>query len=52
MVENRVVDALSRRRALLSVMSIEVVGFEKIKTLMNYAQILKNIRCLKGWCDS
>jgi len=30
-VENRVVDALSRHCALLSVMSTEVVGFEKIK---------------------
>jgi len=30
-VKNRVVDALNSRHALLSVMSIEVIGFEKIK---------------------
>ena len=30
-VENRVADALSCRRSLLSVMSTEVVSFEKIK---------------------
>jgi len=32
-VENRVADALSRCRALLSVMNTEVVGFEKIKDI-------------------
>jgi len=40
-VENRVDDALSRHRALLSVMSTKVAGFKKIKHTMNHAQILK-----------
>ena len=40
-VENRVIDILSRRRALLSVMNTEVVGFEKIKTCMSHVLILK-----------
>ena len=30
-VENKVVDALSRRVSLLSVMSVKVIGFERLK---------------------
>jgi len=42
-VENKVVDALTRRRALLSVMSTEVVGFEKIKDTYESGPNFKNI---------
>ena len=48
-VENRVADALSHRRTLLSVMSIEVVGFEKIKDTYESCPDFENIyTCLKG----
>jgi len=42
-VENRVADALSRRRALLSVMSIDVVGFEKINDTYESCPDFENI---------
>jgi len=42
-VENRVADALSRRRALLSVMSTDVVGFEKIKDTYESCPDFENI---------
>jgi len=47
-VKNRVVDALSRRRALLSVMSTEVVDFEKIKNTYESCPDFRNIYSLKG----
>jgi len=42
-VENRIADALSRRRTLLSVMSTEVVGFEKIKDTYKTCPDFENI---------
>ena len=42
-VKNKVVDALSRRRALLFVMSTEVVGFEKIKYTYESCPDFENI---------
>jgi len=42
-VENRVADALSRRRALLSVISTEVVGFKKIKDTYESCPDFENI---------
>ena len=42
-IENRVADALSRRRALLSVKSTEVIGFEKIKDAYESCPDFENI---------
>jgi len=42
-LENRAADALSRRRALLSVKSIEVIGFEKIKDTYESCPDFENI---------
>jgi len=42
-VENRIADALSRHRSLLSVISTEVVGFEKIKNTYEPCPDFENI---------
>jgi len=42
-LENRVTDALSCRRALLSIMSTEVVGFEKIKDTYESCPDFENV---------
>jgi len=47
-VENRVADALSHRRTLLSVMSTEVFGFEKIKDTYELCPDFENIFTILG----
>ena len=42
-VENRVVDVFSRRRAMFSVMSTEMIGFEKIKDTYKSCPNFENI---------